>query len=97
MPSSRFSGLMSRWMTCFAWQYSSARASDAMYLQHDKTPILHYNLSCTVQESTVRCYLQCTSQHKVLKLPCEQCSSAQHMTGSVPPCREHQQLGALCF
>ena len=33
MPSSRFSGLMSRWMTCFAWQYSSARARDAMYLR----------------------------------------------------------------
>jgi hypothetical protein len=33
-PSSRFSGLMSRWMTCFEWQYDSAFASDAMYLQH---------------------------------------------------------------
>ena len=32
MPSSRFSGLISRWMTCFEWQYSSARASEAMYL-----------------------------------------------------------------
>ena len=33
MPSSRFSGLMSRWMTCFEWQYTRARASDAMYLR----------------------------------------------------------------
>ena len=64
MPSSRFSGLMSRWMTCFAWQYSSARASDAMYLQHDETSILYYTLSCTVQELTVQCHLQGTSQHR---------------------------------
>lgn len=33
MPSSRFSGLMSLWITCFEWQYSRARARDAMYLQ----------------------------------------------------------------
>ncbi len=32
MPSSRFSGLMSRWITCLEWQYTSARARDAMYL-----------------------------------------------------------------
>ena len=36
VPSSRFSGLMSRWMTCLEWQYSSARPNEAMYLQgHD--------------------------------------------------------------
>ena len=31
-PTSRFSGLMSRWMTCLEWQYISALASEAMYL-----------------------------------------------------------------
>ena len=40
MPSSRFSGLMSRWITCFAWQYSSARASEAMYLQRSTPDII---------------------------------------------------------
>ena len=31
VPTRRFSGLMSRWMTCFWWQYSRAFASDRMY------------------------------------------------------------------
>lgn len=35
-PSSRFSGLMSRWMTCLAWQYASALAIDAMYLRQSQ-------------------------------------------------------------
>lgn len=30
-PIRRFSGLISRWMTCFSWQYMRARASEAMY------------------------------------------------------------------
>jgi len=31
-PMSRFSGLMSRWITCFWWQYISARARLPMYV-----------------------------------------------------------------
>ena len=30
---------MSRWITCLEWQYTSARASDAMYL-HSVAPVL---------------------------------------------------------
>jgi hypothetical protein len=31
-PSSRFSGLMSLWITCFEWQYARALDSWTMYL-----------------------------------------------------------------
>lgn len=32
IPMSRFSGLMSLWITCLEWQYRSARAREAMYV-----------------------------------------------------------------
>lgn len=49
MPSSRFSGLMSRWMTCFEWQYASAFASAAMYLRE-----LHWTIQNWTNEKDRR-------------------------------------------
>lgn len=46
MPRSRFSGLMSRWMTCFEWQYCSAPARDAMYLHAWARSVLSASPSC---------------------------------------------------
>ena len=51
MPSSRFSGLISRWMTCFEWQYSSARASEAMYLHPPELSQYRTTLLCAPKET----------------------------------------------
>ena len=76
MPSSRFSGLMSRWMTCLVWQYISAFASDAMYLTAcqglhlsvlDRTTVGVFNLirTCAIPISNVRHRLYSTDQQSV--------------------------------
>ena len=108
--TSRFSGLMSRWMTFLEWQYCKASANWAMYCKRMRLTLLwiHY-MYCTVQQSNEFCFLylyiviftqenklwQCINKRAIVGVTVLTCATFTEIKRTINIFKEHSAMDKL--